>query len=396
MKNFSAGRSLCLVMAITAIFLLLFHAHSPGHPLDPALAMAALLPETALTRINLLTEEAWTPNQADIENSQVDAATFSSLLRGAASLGAPLVSKITDPKKDWGDVRIYWPDFCGQEATECDAEDNLCGDLAADPSPLASQDYGITQCLNDKFSISESDFAGSWMDMQNFLVREQNQRVVNIVNKLNEKAILFMHANAGLNKGGQFTVNGGNQYEVPSAEFDDTMIMTKMLLDAEASNVRNPKLITGNPTAFLTFKNAQFEAANGEGKGNAARAGAFGDITLDIRGFMKVPTLAGSIFAVTPYAVAFASKNYYSSSTPVYDPDLKKWKYFIRIPAYGLTIDVLHQRVCESGRKDRWNHVFNYSLNYDFFNNPRGCLDEDSGKRVTGIIEYLNTGYSVS
>lgn len=401
MKQKVSGTRLCLGIAMLVAMLILQYYNffglldfMGGHDQHISYAVT-LLPATALQQVNLLTEEAWTPNQAQIDMNTIDALSFQKQLAMQKGIGAPLVRKLTDTEKDFADVKVWWRDFCGQEAEDCTTSGaDLCGDLSGDPTGLDSKTYNITQCLNDQFSINENEFAGSWMDLQAHLVQEQNHRVINFLNALNKKYLLALHAHAGLNKGGFYNADGQMKYEVPSNEFDDTKIVTKMLWDAELSNVRNPFLLTGDRQMFITLNNAKFNSGNAEGKGDSTRGGVF-DVTMDARGFVKTPTLAGSLFMVTPYASAFVSKNYYPNSAPIYDNDLKKFKYSINIENFGIRIDVLHQRVCIDAAKDRWKHYFNYRLHYDFLFNPYGCLDDVTGKKVTGIIEYQNLGGNV-
>lgn len=364
----------------------------------------AILSATALQRINLLTQQAWDPNQRQIDQWAVDTVTFDTLIARQNAAGRMLIEPITDPNKD-NDVRIWWNDFCGQEAEDCDSEATYCGDLTGNPSQVDYKDYAITQCLTKSFQVAEETFKGSFMSMDQNLLDNQNQAIRQLLNGLNKKAIVFLKANAGLNKGGQFAEIGG-AYELPSFTGpESSTIYTKIIYDALKSRIANPFLLDYGNLWHLNM-NAQFEAGNGEGKGNAARANYF-NIISDIQGGSQVPSAANSTFLLAPYAYAFVNKSYYrnremvngkvqfSGSVPVYDPASDKYKYYINIPGYDIVIDVLWQRKCVNAKKNIYTHVFQYTLHYDFILNPTGC-DNGSGDSVNGIIEYVTPGGSAS
>lgn len=367
----------------------------------------AILSATALQRVNLLVQQAWLPNQRDIDQNAQDTATFDTLLQRQNSIGKMLVEEITDPNKD-KDVRVWWNDFCGQEAEDCDdgtGNNHSCGDLGGNPSQVDYKDYAVTQCLTKKFKIQQQTFKGSFMSLEQNLLDNSRQAIRQLLNALNKKAIIFLQANAGLNKGGQYPVNGNDQYEIPATNFanENTRVYTNILFDAAKSRIGNPFILDYGSLWHMNM-NAKLDQGNGEGKGNAARAGLF-NVVEDIQGGAQVPAAANSIFLVAPYAYAFVNKSYFrkreiingivsfSGSTPVYDPSSDKWKWYITIPGYDITVDVLMQRVCVNADKDIFEWRFQYKLWYDFLLNPSGC-DNGSGDSVNGIIEYVKTGAS--
>lgn len=378
MKNFNFGKALFTVLSCIAIILLFT---SLGHT-DPHMALAVtILPTTALQRINLMTEESWPVNQRQIENT-VEADSLITQIRKQNALGANFIRKITDSKKDQPDVRVLWIDFCNEVAEDCD-NDNYCDGIDADEAGIDYKDYNIAQCVMDGFKANEDTFAGSEMDFQDYVLKNQNQKIANLMNILNKKYILFLHANAGFNRGTDRTFNVSNQTEVTTADYGNTDLITDMIIDAKMSKIINPFMLDGK-NLLKTFLNADFDALNAEGKGDKARMGVF-DYTGDPFGFANAG-LPNSTFMVTPYAAAFVNKNYYDNNAPEYDSDVKMWKYRINIPLLGAYIDVLHQRTCVNLKKNRFAHVWKYTLHYDFLLNPNGCTID--GEIVSGILEY--------
>jgi hypothetical protein len=377
MKNF---KFLYTLLAILCMAIMIFgvSAHAAG-----ILSAVTLLPTTALQKVNLQTEEAWSENQRMIEN-EAETESLSAAIRKQNSLGSNFIQKLTDPKKDYTDVRVLWVDFCGEEAADCDS-DNYCDGITGNVAGIDYKDYNLTQCIKDSFKVDESTFAGSFSDLQSFIVQNQNQKIRNLLTRLNMKYILFLHANSGFNRGTNYTFNVSHQTEIPTANFT-TDLITDLIIDAKISKVQRPFIVDGR-NLLKVFTDATFDAGNLDGKGADARRRYF-DYTVDPAGFARAgASVVPSTFMVTPYAYAFVNKNYYESSVPAFDADLGMEKYFIRIPAFGITIDVLHQRSCVDAKKNRFAHVFNYTLHYDFLTNPFGCADGD-GKIVTGILEY--------
>lgn len=349
--------------------------------------MAAISTVT-LQKINLEVEEAWADSQAATDNAALDTATIDTLVARQQGMLAPASAVITDPSKDY-DLEVYWPNFCDESAVDCTTD--ACTDFNFNQAGVEKKSYKIAQCIEDKFSINEQDFWKSWMNKDGFIAKNINQKITNMLNRLNYKALVFLHATAGLNKGGQFTANVSGQYEISGALFNSTNVITKMLYDAQVSRVLNPFILDGK-NLWETVLNARLNQPNGEGKGDANRAALFGNVIHDPMGFAKLGDVTNSTFLVSPTAYHFAHKNYIQNAVPVWDEASNKWKYSIELGRYGAKIDVFMQRVCVDANKDLYKYNWLFKLHYDFFANPFGCPDGE-GKAVTGVIEYTNTDY---
>lgn len=382
MKNFFTSKLLTIFCGLL-FFALIAYFFSQGYN-GYAIAVT-ILPTTALQKVNLMTEDAWADNQRAIEND-VEADSLATFIGRQNKLGEAFVRKLTDPKKDNADVRVMWVDFCGDAAQDCDA-DNYCNGIDGAEPGIDFKDYNLTQCITDDFKLSETTFAGSFTDMEDYIVKTQTRKITNLLNLLNTKLLLFLHANAGFNRGDNGLVfNVTNQTEVPAAQYADADLITNMMIDAKQSKVIRPYGLSGTRALYKTYLDAQLDEEDVAGGRKRTRQL---DITFDMFGFPNAgAAVQNSTFLVTPYAAAFVNKNYYPNNVPTYDPDVKMEKYFIRIPAFGITVDTLHQRICENAKKNRFAHVWKYTLHFDFLTNPYGCADVN-GKRVNGILEYL-------
>ena len=333
-----------------------------------------------LSESNIATEQAWTNSQMQIETDDVQSETFDTLLENQQKLGDGFVTKLTDANKDY-DVKVNWIDFCGTAATDGDTE--VCADIDETPAPGKEKQYSIGQTVKVTYSVDESELAGSFKDKAEVLAKTQKNAFKELVQRLNLKSDLFLNANIGYNAGNEFAKTGTTS-NVPEAEYNVSLaprIMKEMLYN----KVPNAFIVDGG-TLYLPITNAGIDGANGEGKGNATRSKIF-KTTVDIHG-MAGAGLSDCTFAVAPYSYAFVSKNYYKNRKPVYDPDMGtgKWKYSVPIPKYGIRADVVMQRKCIDGTKDRFKYVFVAKIHYEFLVNPEGCTV--GGNTINGIWKY--------
>lgn len=344
--------------------------------------MSQTVDTVALNRVNLEIEEAWSGSQIQTETGFLETATLDALYDNQKNILAPAREKIVDPTKDH-DVDVYWYDFCNTDVKDC--SDDACGDLTGPQAPVNKKGYKITKCLDASFSMNEADFHKSFLNKDDYVKKNTNIILTSLVNKLNEKALIFLHANAGVLRSG-LTANASGQYEKPLSAFADSKILLDMLFDATVSKIASPFLLDGK-NLWKTDMLAKLNAGNSDGKGDAALVNLLGRIQHDPLGFSKLPDLAASTFLVSPGAYALETKNYIPNTVPTYDEAAHKWKYNIPLERYGAKVDVFMQRVCINAAKNLYKYVWLFKLHYDFFSNPFGCADAN-GKVVTGIAEY--------
>lgn len=372
------------------------------------MARSAILPETALQQINLMVEEAWPVNQRQIDLNAVDSVTFDALLDRQRSVSPNLVQILENPNKD-EEFRVYWNDFCGETVEECtNSNNNNCGPLTGEESEIDYASYTLDNCMKKTFKFSEETFAGTWMTKEQYIADNIRNVYKTFREALNASAIRFLQASGGDNPGTKWTVNGAKQTLIPSEYLEDqnTNLYNKITRDAQRARMGNVFLIDVGDNLWEMNANSRQNALNAEGRGSAVRASLLPVID-DAFAMGQVPDAEGSTFAVSPYAYAFVNKSYYrkrerpingiesfSGATPVYDEALEKYKWFVQLPGYPIYLDVLMERKCLNGTKDRFEHIFQYTMHYDWLLNPAGCTV--GGKTVTGIIEYANEEFASS
>lgn len=336
-----------------------------------------------LSKVNLSIEQSWSESQAQIETKDLQAETLKMLNEKQKPLGQNFVQKITDPEKDY-DVKVYWPDFSGLEAA--DGTIDVCNALTGDQAPVREKQYVIQSHVETKVVVEDDKLADATLDKAEYLQQSHDDAIKRLLEKLNQKGIAFLNANAGYNHGVLYNYNAGAT-EVPAADYN-VALMPKIMQDMIYSRIPNGFLIDGGPM-HLPYVNAKLDAGNGEGKGDSARTQLF-DARFDLLGFAKA-TLADSSFLVAPGAYALVGKNFVPNRVPVYDEALGggtgMFKYHQPIPMFGLNADVFYQRICVDGNKNRFKHVWLYKLWYEWLINPSGFEDAEDNV-VTGILKY--------
>lgn len=338
-----------------------------------------------LSKIKLASEVALAQSQQTQDAQFVADKTIRKLLEKQKSLNAAAIQYLTDPTKDH-EVEIMWQDLCNQEAVDC-VTDVCTGITGAEPTGQLKS-YKITQCVEASFMVDEAKFANSTENITNWIATTQAAKIKSLVERLDLKAVAFLHAKAAYNGGGQYPF-AANVTTIPAADYNLALV-AKLLYDAEVNKMAGGFLIDGGKL-FIPVTNAKLDSGNGEGKGDAARTGVF-DYTYDIQGFAKAG-LSDRTFLVSPYAYAIANKNYIPNTAPEFDPALGTrgmYKYSMDVPGYDLKIDVFHERVCVDGNKNQYAHKFLYKLWYGIFDNPTGCelVPGTPATKVSGIVEY--------
>lgn len=337
-----------------------------------------------LAKVILDTEASWSPNQASIETADIQAKTLEALVANQIPKEQGFIQKITDPEKDH-DVKVYWPDFCGLEAADTDT--NVCNAISRTMAEVNEKAYTIGSIIEDGFAIEEDKLATSAIDKAKFIKQSSDAAIKRIIERLSTKGVAFLNGNSGYNNGGG---NSGYSFangatEVPTNDYN-VSLMPKIMYDMIVNRVPNAFLIDGG-SLYLPYTNARLNAANGEGKGDANRAQLF-PAEFDILGFGKA-ALSDRTFVVAPYSYALVTKNYVPNAAPVFDEQLGAtgmMKYQMRIPRYGIVLDVFMERACVNGTKQRYKINWLYKLHYDYLVNPAGCTV--SGNTVTGIWQY--------
>ncbi len=338
-----------------------------------------------LTKVNMRSEAALTQSQQTQDAQFTADKTIRKLLEKQKSGTGPFMTALTDPKRE-NEVEILWPEMCNQEAVDC-VTDTCVGITGAKPAGKL-ESYKITECVEATFMVDEADYAKSTEDILNWIATTQAAKIKSLIERLDLKAIAFLHAKARYNGGGQYPY-ASNLTTIPAGDYN-LQLAAKLLYDNEVNRMGGAFMIDGGKL-FVPMANAKLDSGNAEGKGDAARTSVF-DYTYDIQGFAKAG-LSDRMFMVSPYAYLIASKNYIPNTEPVFDPALGTkgmYKYSMKVPGYDFVIDVFKERVCVDGNKNLFAHKFLYRLSYGMFGNPTGCelVPGTPETRVSGITEY--------
>jgi hypothetical protein len=377
------GTALFALTAIISMFL----GASPEEALMYAVVApafnTALYDPVKLSKIVLEIEDAWSNSQIMNELSAMDIETFRIMMERSNAAKAVLTNPVEDPQKDY-DVEVMWPDFCEWDAVDC-AQD-ICANLTGAQKGFDTKPYTITQCIEDSFEVSQTQLAKTSLSEEAYIAMMSRRVIKNILERLNQKFIVFLTANIGYNVGGdtpgaEHTYNALTGYTEVAAEDWNPDLMIDLRLDAQLSRIAAPFIMDGRSLYKQRMK-AQLENNNDDS--NERKLNLF-DIESDPVGFAKAGII-DKTFVVSPAAYAFVTKNYVNNATPEWNQALGKYQFNLNLGAFGLKLDAYQQTVCEDSNTGRVKHVFLYRLRFDILPNPNGC-DQD-GEVVTGIIGY--------
>lgn len=329
----------------------------------------ALITNSALAEIKLKAEEMWAGGQFATQY-QVQAESVKAI---RAEQTAIIEELNGSPEKDY-QVAVNWMDNCAAVDAACPAD--MC-DFTGAAVNTQRKVYTLGLCRTASFSVDENDVAGSIYGKDEVVVKTTLHRMKLLDEYLAKQSLIFLNANAGTNLApGTYTYDAPTKTtQIPSAEYKSTIVPVweKMAIQ---NRIGNPYLID-NGELFVDNRNAQFNAGNGEGKGDAARYGAV-RMYFDMFNFTAAGVTPDDTFMVSKDAVALHTRNFNPSAPTAYDLENgKQIRYTMasnNIP--GVNYDVYYKQKC-SGK--RISHHWMFALTAGFFLNPEGCATGNNG-----------------
>lgn len=326
--------------------------------------------------ILLTAEQVWADSQSQNEMYSADAETIKALKEQQTGR-TDILTKLEDPALEDDEITVTWIDFC--ETPEPEDCTSVC-DFEGEEPELDSVKYKLDLCKELTFSLDENSLLRNKYTFEEVSAKGLLNLAKSFDEYLNRQSLLFLSANAGLNKGGAAGTFVGSTLEVDPANYNEDLLID-MVMDAKLSKMNDAFLIDSG-ALYRAFMKSQLESGNADGKGSFAKSQLF-KTYFDLIGFPTAPVTDTS-FVVSPYAYAVANRAYNPSSPTEFQV---KNLYQIRstfasrnIP--GIVYDVYHQTECSGRRK---LHTWKMQVNWKFLLNPL-CASE--GQTVTGILSY--------
>jgi len=278
-------------------------------------------------------------------------------------------SEITGSKKR--KLSLEWLTTCDATTTDCTDDCTITGD---DATPECKE-YEI-ECLQESaFKVFDRVYRERTIEAQESIAFNLEARKKLLDEWIANYIVTQLVANAGTNAftGAPGTVAAAVT-TIPAASWND-MIWGYFNRVVRGNKFKNPYMITGDNLYQLIF-NRMMEAANADGKGNAAKIGTISKIYLDPENVEAAA--ANNTFLIHKTAAAFVSKAWYplgAANAVTLTADRMAWSEPSRnLP--GVFYDVFTERGCDSN--DYYTAV-KVQLNGVFAMNPYPCTETNTG-----------------
>lgn len=278
---------------------------------------------------------------------------------------------------------ITWLLNCGQVPAACVDSCVITGPSSSTFKQTAS----IDQCRENSFSEPYDAWRNNEFGMQDAIASQLDRIMKDHLEYVEQYAIGIINSNAGVNAalGSAGWTQTGTVTTVPTIQASNTAIFGHLFRNAKRNRFDDPYLLSGEALAQLEFM-ATTSAANGEGKGDAARAARFRKY-FDYYNIDTVNSPDLDFYMIDHGTLAFGSKGYFPLVGDAANPrgaqefTYGKLRFSIRnrfVPE--LIHDVQFMDSCTTGvESSSWN----VKTRYKVLAAPIGCTANN-----TGIIHY--------
>lgn len=289
---------------------------------------------------------------------------------------------------DERDVKITWLNNCDLTVDAC--VDNVCT-FAGESASSFVQTLSIDQCIQTEFSETIDTWRENEFGMADALALDLLKAEKAHLESIAQYGVGIINANLGVNEHnnmGAWTIVGTDT-SVPGADWESTAIYGKLRRNAIKNRLDNPYILTGENLDQLAYM-ALTSQANGEGKGDANRAGQM-RAYFDLFNIDEVNDPAFVTYLINRGALAFASKGYFprvDDALAPRGPEVLNGNYsrFSIANRFfpALIHDVETETTCASGV---WKVNYRLKSRYKIFVNPTGCT-----ATRTGMLKFTNSG----
>lgn len=334
---------------------------------------------SALLQIKLKAEQIWKDSRLAQEyTAHADAAV--AVLQNQTASFTPL----KDPGKE-NSVKINFLNPCGVTVQDCTSDCDISG-LEAETSGI---DYDLDTCKETSFSVDATK-----LRTNTYTVEEVSaQKLALALKALDEwwaqRMLVKLKAFAGVNVAPDPYTWAAGTTSVPAASYNRAMIGN--LLNQAMLNKMPGAYFIDNGSLFVDFWNAQIDAGNAAGAGDAARVKAI-KMYFDQWNFAPAG-LTEDTFMVAPGAVAMATKTRNPDAPTVLGGSIQQTIYTIASPTLpGVRYDVFYSLKCVTGSDGESHYMHSWKLKTrgGIFKNPEGCPVVVGGTTYvpSGIISY--------
>lgn len=345
------------------------------------MAQAGNFTAAQLLEVVVKGEEMW-------KNSQYEA----SLIPNAEAAVAVLKNQTAQFKEldDYSEknrkVKVTYIDACGGEVQDCEASCELDGEELSANSEI----YEPNICKEHAFKIDVTKLRDTNYTSDELVLRG-HARALKLLDEYWAQQILAKaKLNAGINLSPAPFIwdNVNNTTRIPDADYKLQML-ANLVQQANMNRINAPYFIE-NGSLFVEMFNAEMNAGNLDGKGDASRLAMLKRMLYQDAWNFAPAGITESLFMIGSGALAFKTVNEYKP-IPINLTPLKQ-AYSVKSNLLtGVSYDVEYSKTCKVvNNKERYFHTWRYRTNGLIEINPKGCPVNFGGNIVepTGILSY--------
>lgn len=295
------------------------------------------------------------------------------------------ITALEDPEKD-NTVRVTWIDTCSTAVEDCESN---C-ELDEPEAESKAKDYELTLCKKTGFSVDAEKVRTNIYTVQDISAENMAAKLKAMDEWLAQQTLVKLKSFAGINVfPDPWTYDAvANTTDVPAADYNRKMVAS--LLQQQIMNKMQGAYYIDNGSLWLDWTNAQLDAGNLDGKGDASRIAA---LNMYFDQFNFAPAgLTEDTFMVAPGAVAIANKVRYTPTPTLIGGKIQQTRWTVDSPTLpGIKYDVYYALTCKTvNGKEHIMHTWRIEFNGDILLNPNACPVTIGGTTYspTGVISY--------
>lgn len=333
---------------------------------------------SALLNIKLKAEQMWTDSRLAADFKANAAAAIAVKANSSATF-----RELENPEKE-NTVVVNFINPCAIVAEDCESN---C-DLTQDELESGGKTYVLNLCKKSGFSVNAEKLRTNTYSVEEVAARGLAQSVKVLDEWWSQQILASLHSFAGINVSPLPGTYAAGTTTIPAVNYNVGLI-PEIMYDAMLNKMGNAFYIN-NGDLWVPYTNAQLNAGNLDGKGDAAR---IAQLKMYFDPFNFGPAgITENIFAVADSAVAFVTKTRNSDSPTVIGGSVQQTRYTVPssvIP--GVKYDVYYTLKCITvSGKAQIVHSWRVETIGGIFLNPEGCPVTVSAVvyNPTGVLSY--------
>lgn len=296
-------------------------------------------------------------------------------------------AEFEDENKD-RKVKVTWIDACGAEVEDCVSNCELTEKELESKSKLYAPDI----CKKIGFSVDFTKLRTNDYTSDEVVLKGFASRIKALDEFWARQILAKLKAYAGINVApAPFTFDYGQMTtNVPAAQYN--LQMLAYIMQQAKLNRMNDNYIIENGALFIEMLNANFNAGNADGKGDAARLSAFQKMLTDDQFNFAAAGLTEDLFMINKGAVAFQTLNKVAKETKEIGGKVGITTFqtpSIALP--GVSYDTHYTVTCQTiDGVAHYFHTWRFETHGIVALNPEGCPVTIGGNTYnpTGVLSY--------